>query len=441
MYQSIVSRRPKEIGQWLFLYIFLFCLGLIISIKQAPFFLPDEGAHFLRAYEVSHGHLINRPGEIGVDMPCHDYVTVAIKYHLIAWAQTKTMLEQSVPACVASTKNTAGAYSFIPYIPAATTMRIAEYFGSTIEQRLIFSRITGFLVWITLIMFSLSQLKHGRLFMGCLVLMPSFFWQLTAVSADGLTLTSCLIYIFSIFNLLQTKKEISLSELTKLLAIAALIGASKGVYAPLCLLSFVLWKQIPIAKPSYKLALLSAPTFVCLIVFAFFVGLADPSLVFLGNGADPTKQFNFIVKHPLIFIEAVYTGIQSLLNIGFVSPSYAVSNEGRGFGITVFTLISCSILAMFSSFTPTRSTRLIAILIAIVLCFSISLPLYLTYNPVANKNIFGLQSRYFLPIIPILYIALAFDATKIDWTRVRKHAVWVAMLPMIGLFLACVNII
>jgi uncharacterized membrane protein len=36
----------------------------------------------------------------------------------------------------------------------------------------------------------------------------------------------------------------------------------------------------------------------------------------------------------------------------------------------------------------------------------LSLPLYLTYNPVAYDNLLGFQGRYLLPILPILVVSL-----------------------------------
>lgn len=415
-------------------------MGLVVAIKQAPFYIPDEGAHYLRTYEVSRLHLLNLRGSVGIEMPCNDYTVVAIQYHPVAWAQAKTEAEQKDPSCVANTRNTAGAYSFVPYVPAAIAMRAAELTGGTVEQRLMASRATGFLVWIGLICFALRGMRHGRMLMACLVLVPSFFWQLVAVSADGATLASSLVYVLTILRVLQTTTVLSRSTLMQLLLTAALLGASKGVYAPLCLLSLALWCHVPARGPLYKLALLSLPTLVCLGIFALFTGLADPSLVFLGNGANPTLQMEYVVNNPWQFAETVYHSVLSTMETGFIAPSYAVPNSGRGYGITVFALVSSGALLLFTTFQARRTTRIIAGLIALVLCFAVCLPLYLTYNPVAQPLMMGLQSRYFLPIIPLVFIALSFDATKVDWGSLRKYAMWAPILPVIGLFLACINI-
>jgi uncharacterized membrane protein len=430
---------PKD-WLWLLSCFFIVGLGVVVAIKQAPFYIPDEGAHYLRTYEVGHLHLLNLRGSVGTDMPCNDYAVVAGKYHPVAWANVKTEAEQNDRNCVVNTRNTAGAYSFVPYIPAAFAMRIAERMGGTVEQRLIASRATGFLVWITLIFVALRGICDGRTLMGCVVLVPSFFWQLVGVSADGAILASSLVYVLIVLKALQGAPLLTRGMLVQLLLTAALMGASKGVYAPLCLFSWALWGHLPARGVVYKIALLSLPTLVCLGVFAFFMGLADPSLVFLGNGANPALQMEHVVNHPWQFVETVYRSLCETMNVGFIAPSYAVPNGDRGYGITVFTLVSSGSLMVFTSFGVSKTARCIAALIALVLCLAVCLPLYLTYNPVAWPVMLGLQSRYFLPIIPLVFMAVSFDATKIDWGSLRKYAMWAPLLPVIGLYLACINI-
>jgi uncharacterized membrane protein len=275
--------------------------------------------------------------------------------------------------------------------------------------------------------------------MACVALMPSFFWQLAAVSADGATLASCLIYVVLVLRSLQNARPVVPATYGMLLLVAAMIGSSKGVYAPLCLLSFVLWDHIPAPKLTFKWMLLSAPTLVCFCTFVFFTGLADPSLVYLGNGANPAQQVQHVLTHPWQYLAMVFRSIGGMMTSEFISPTYAVLNAGRGNGIAAITLMSCAAMTMFSRFDAGKNTRIIAILIALVLCLAVCLPLYLTYNPVGNGVIYGLQSRYFLPILPLVFIGLAFDASKVDWDGLLKSAMWV-LFPLLGLFLAVVNI-
>ncbi|HDT2133832.1 TPA: hypothetical protein ACLLIE_000191 [Enterobacter roggenkampii] len=71
------------------IFIFLVIVVVAFSLLKKPFGNPDEGAHFLRAYEVSHFHLINREGDIGVGINCQDYFSAAKKHFLLLGTNLK----------------------------------------------------------------------------------------------------------------------------------------------------------------------------------------------------------------------------------------------------------------------------------------------------------------------------------------------------------------
>ena len=127
-----------------------------------------------------------------------------------------------------------------------------------------------------------------------------------------------------------------------------------------------------------------------------------------------------------------------------VAPTYAVPNTGRAFGIMVLALMAMGVLMFHSGFGVTERFRVIAVLVSLVLFVSFCLPLYLTYTPVGHPNIAGLQGRYYLPVIPLIFIATAFDATRFNWSlfivQLRKKHEWVAAASILGLIVAWFNI-
>ena len=122
--------------------------GVGIGLRQAPFNMPDEGAHYLRAYEVSHLHLVNFRGAAGVDIPCNEYLVAAHQYNRIPAAQQKAFDGQHDPACTVKSVNPAGAYSFVPYIPAAFALFVTEKLRWKVEKRLIAARVANFSVFL-----------------------------------------------------------------------------------------------------------------------------------------------------------------------------------------------------------------------------------------------------------------------------------------------------
>ena len=430
--------------RWVAVFLLLCALGVTIAIRQAPFYMPDEGAHYLRAYEVSKLHLINLPNSVGVDIPCREYFVVAKKYHPIALLQTKAEAEQAEPSCQVRTINTAGSYSFVPYIPAAVALALVEKFNWTPESKLLAARIANFSVWFSIVFFSLMLLEGGRLLMASLILLPSFFWQLVALSADGATLASCLAYLFFAVRVAHRKLEVTAGMITILIGLGFLIGASKGVYAPITLFAFGLWRQWPRKGWFYRLCVLSCPMLAALSAFSAQAVLSDPGLIYLGNSANPALQLTYVVQNPIKFMSLIMKSLVETDLTGLVAPGYAVPNTGQGFGITVVSLAAISILMVCTDFGIDKAFRLIAGVLVAIILVGISLPLYLTYTPLQFDGILGMQGRYYIPILPLVFITFSFKASGVNWVNffveLQNRILWVIFMSALGLIVAVFNI-
>lgn len=426
--------------RWLAGYFLLLLVGFGISARQPPFYSPDEGAHYLRAYEVSHFHLINSRGNVGTDIPCNEYITAAKKYQLTPAVQTKAEEGQSDPACIVKSINTAGTYSFIPYLPAAVSLRITESLEWAVESRLSAARFFNFLVWFSVLFAGIMCIDKGRFLMACIVLMPAYFWQLVALSADGALFASGMVYVCVVVSLIQRGGAIKPRSIQWLIALAMLIGASKGVYALMALFSFALWSQLPSHGWRYKIVALASPTVAALATFFLFAGVADSSQIYLGNGAAPTAQLMHVLQNPIAFTKVLWNTLWSIELEGSAVPRYAVANPSLGFDIALTVGLAIAVLIFRSDFGVSRRVRLLAIGLSGVAFASFCLPLYLTYTPVGFNAILGLQGRYYLPILPLIFVALAINAAKINWLLFRNKSSWIIILPLGSLVWACWSI-
>lgn len=430
--------------RWLASFVMLLLLGTGIAYRQASFLMPDEGAHYLRAYEVSHLHLVNFRGTGGVDIPCNEYLVAAQKYNPIPVVQQKAIDGRLDPLCRVRSVNPAGAYSFVPYVPAAIALRLTEKLKWQVEDRLVAARTANFAVWFSILFCGLLLINTGRMLMACLVLMPSFFWQLVALSADGATFTFCLVYVFLVLHVIQQDKNITPKLLAVMVSTAALIGASKGIYAPLSLLSFALWHRIAGTKLPYRIAVSIAPAVASFGVFVVLATVSDSTLIHIGNGANPALQVRYLMENPAFFSEVLYRAISNTDLLKLVAPTYAVPNEGRAFGIMLTTAVTVSGLLLFSGFGVNKKFRLLCALLAIFQFASFCLPIYLTYTPVGAADIMGIQGRYYLPIFPLLFIAVSINIEKIKQLMllgpVAQKSGWLAFISLLSLVVAYFNI-
>ena len=135
--------------QFIFYFFLAICLSCIIAWLTPPFSIPDENAHYLRSFEVSRGHWINNTGNVGIPMPCTDYLKVVKQNGRVKNAFYQDIAEKMQPNpkdCVVSSINTAGSYSPIPYLASAFGMRVAEKLGYEVETRLKVGRIANAII-------------------------------------------------------------------------------------------------------------------------------------------------------------------------------------------------------------------------------------------------------------------------------------------------------
>lgn len=384
-----------------YVYLITLLTIVVISIKIKPFGNPDEGAHFLRAYEVSKGHFINRKEDVGINISCKDYEIIAKKYNPIAFEQQYNKENINDENCYVISKNSAGAYSPIPYSFISIGFILSDMMNLNIEDKLIFSRIFNGVICLTFIFFIIMNCNYYKYIFTFVIITPMFLVTTSSISADTFLFVTIFAYLSLIIQLLENKKmDISYMSL---LLISFLLGSSKIIYATISLLSIVTIR-VKNFKKHNLFVLLSI--FIAFITSFFFTIIADSSLIYLGNGAIPAEQFNFILNNIINYIVLAVNSVfdfNVLRNLFY--PNYL-------FGEFYFLLILYPIL--FTILILSENVIISSLLerfYVVILCFGvvllISISLSMFYNPPGYKNILGLQARYFLPLLIVLPLALS----------------------------------
>jgi uncharacterized membrane protein len=124
---------------------------------------------------------------------------------------------------------------------------------------------------------------------------------------------------------------------------------------------------------------------------------------------DPKAQVQMIEAHPLRFIGVVWQdyvaqcvdyGDQFVGRLGWVDiplPGVLIA--------AVFYLLLAAVLT--SDMSITVSTRIFALLLALLVCLGVSASQYIVWTPVGAAQMEGIQGRYFLPVALILLLPCA----------------------------------
>jgi uncharacterized membrane protein len=409
IFHKIVLSFNKKTG---IIFIISLLLGVYVALNAPPFSVPDESAHYLRAYEVSKLNFLNFSSKIGVDIPAAEYYEVVLNNKgnpRVAFYSEPV----APPVTKVNTKNTAAIYSPIPYIPAAIGFAIAEKLGFNTTAKLKTGRIITSLTFSIILFFAIltsPQLKWLYLFIS---IIPTFCIQKSCLGTDSMLFGFCMLYLSLCFN---SDAKLSYSKFGFIILISTFIVLCKSVYAIFSVFSLImLLNNYKTRSTNFKFLL--SYSFLP-ILFSFSVGfvfqkLVDKSLIYMGNGADPISQIHHIVKFPLLFFSAIKNTLYSNFYVfieQIIIQCPVFIREPDKYFLESFYIAVYLINSLSTCLVSGKINRIFLLFTNILLLLATFLGLYLIYNPPGHSIILGLQGRYFL--MPLLIFSLTIGSTK-----------------------------
>lgn len=400
---------------FLFWWLAATVIAVLIALLAPPFSLPDEGAHFLRSTEISRLHLVNSTGNIGVDIPCNEYLTIAKKYAPIAYFQAvESRHDFESENCKVKSVNSAGMYSPLPYVFSAIGIALAEQTGTKVENRLRIARLFNALASSVICLLALFWVRRWREILSIFALLPMSIWLRSSLSADSMTIAFSIAFLGYILYLIEEEVHIAAKQIYTLSLIAAMLGSMKLVTGVLCLSSILAYDKAQTSRKD-KMQLLILPGLFAIASGLFWAKLADPSLVYIGNGANPVAQLSFIIGSPYQYLMVIkftlWNTLESLLYTATIPGIAAPRQVPLNLGIAFTTILSILLAVLATSTANKLNTihRTILLAVSCLIILASVTPLYLTYTPPGHSEILGLQGRYFLPAALCFVLAVSFS--------------------------------
>ncbi len=436
-------------------------VGILYCFILPPYSSPDEQFHINQAFNMSSKMLNEAPSDIpwgtnykrasdtGVYLEEKDTTVFAYR-ELIDGLFTTA----SDPTPTAFEGEEVGGYTML-YYPSAIAVTVARLLGLGFSATLILGRLANFALAVFLFTMSVKLVPFGKNIFAAVGLLPMSLHLLTSFSRDALTISLyafftalCLYYTFE-------KPRLGVKDLLLLAALCILAAPSKGTYIPiLALLLF-----IPREKIYYKDKLLSRTfsttlllSFLALGVFSFLLqngyavimqesGLGAALIpVMLAGGAFLAQgaKLGAFTLVSTTFASAVATSDSitfsmldiltspiSMLwmlartfteNITFYFSGMLGSHLGyfslelnQGFTIALTILLIAAVLPvpsehqLYKKFTVKHT--LFSSLFLLASCAMVVLGCIL-WTPQSYDIIYGIQGRYFLPVLPLALFVL-----------------------------------
>jgi uncharacterized membrane protein len=441
---------------WLFVAASLL-FGAALGAVTPPLHVPDEQAHFYRAYRISEGRfdLVPEPRVTFRALPRSLWL-----FSTTALADLRFQPDRRLPP--GTFGRLAGLrlepddrvlvhfpqtlqYTCLPYLVPAAAIAAGRLAGAEPLALLYLARAANLVFGTLAVVAALRLLPALRWWLVALALTPMAVALRASASADVLAMSAGVVLLAAAWRMVSGVERAGPSLLALATAAGAVLGAARPPYAPLALLPLLApAARLAVRSPwAWRVGHLLAVTLATGwgVLTALAVGYTRP-----GSGIDPSRQLRFALEHPATALEAVlvdYTAhaprylVQLVGKLGWLDTRLPLPLIG-GYLLLLLGLLLVDGNARVRVL-PSERLAVLGTLLATVL--GIAASQYLVWAPVgATRLPDGVQGRYFLPVA----LAAAWSAHTPprggrDWQRrlprlmagaalvttlVTLHAVW-----------------
>jgi uncharacterized membrane protein len=441
------ARRLPEV----YLLVALFVCGLL-ALLTVPFYAPDESAHAWREYQIAHGRILaERTGQGSGGLVDTNLVAVSNALYRLRVAFLALHPDQrrrlppgrvteaglaplepihwSHQQAFTRFENTA-LYPPGLYLPQAVGLRFGESFGLTIEHSLILARLLTAVCAIALGWLALRLAGPERWLLFPYLLLPTGLSLAASCSQDALIAPIMALLAVLLFRAIGQRRLQTTAELLISGCLLALLSGARVTYLPLVLT--LLLPSVESARPGWRR--LARPLAVMAAAVALVAGwsLAVHHLgAAVAAGANPAQQEAMLERHPFAGCLSLLDAFVEVIPVTLIKGLYMLGTNDVGPPHWVYAVMVLG-MAAFVSLHPvaglrSRWSKLLLAFSLLAVAAGTWLAEYLLWTPVGAHRVEGLQSRYFLPLIPL---ALVFGWTGLPGKLPTLRPVTVSRLSL-----------
>lgn len=408
-----------------------FILGIFYTLVTPPLQIPDESAHFHRAYSISEGNFlpIKKDNRLGAEIPYglrEFYIPFSFAATTLKYTLNDSVIKKSFTIPLNAEQRefvdfpNTSYYSPVSYIPHSVSLFVLRQFNCSTGVLFYGSRIFAFLLWIISMYFIIKTLPAFKWLFTLLALLPMHVYVANSFSADTMTNLLSFLLIGLVITYTFDEKIITYKRVLILLTIGILLAFAKVVYAGLVFSILI----IPAAKfknlkTRFLVSLLVIGT--CLtaaylwsdIVMEYYTPASEynPNFVkraIVAEGANYFQQKAYILSHGTYFFKVIYASLFhhpfTYLNgyIGvFGSSDIYIPLWLIAFGYMVILYVALMEKNFYSLSCKQKIILVSSSFLAFVLLL---LSQHLTWDKVGEGIVDLVQGRYLIPLFPAVFL-------------------------------------
>ena len=311
----------------------------------------------------------------------------------------------------------------IEYLPYTIVLLITRLLNVNLMLSLKFVKLAGFLCYLFMIRFAIKLMPYGKEALAVFSLTPMVMQSMIAVSYDLFCIGASFIAFAYVFRAASENYKYTWKDAAIILFLILVLVPAKGCVYFACF-AFMLFFMVilPLIKKNHK-------WLIALVVVMVFVGggvavkFEDIKVHFEASSPDcysisdllesPAETIRFMIESISIdadmFLQGMFGGRLGWNEV--VVPWFVV------FMYIVLFLVSCQCDEMRY---PNKTEKTICLAASLLFLMGINY-VFLVLTVKGSPTIFGIQGRYFVPIIPLL-ISI-FKSSKIKF-KVSHYALY-----------------
>lgn len=448
--------------------IFALFWGLVFALLNPPFQAPDEPEHLFKMWGITQGSLNFKKLTLqtseqkkiltGQILPKGLIEAGQKTYHLHFNPSKKTSLNETKEIINIKLEkenqiffqHPVPAYTPLSYLPTLFFIWVLSWFNTTPFLMLITARICSLITYVFLTYYAINITPIKKWLFLVFALMPMCIYEASACSTDALTNGISLLFIAYTLNLAYNKKikKIGHKENIIFFSLIAILSICKFAYFPMILLYLIIPKT-KFKRQIIKFLLLLIFAFILIIVLFNILNITLSKLTgcvsYLTQfGLDSEQLIRFAVTHPFVYlvilIKTLTINFMYYLS-GFIGMFGWVDTIMPIYATLVYLIIL--ILNSFMNFNEaifkfTIKDNLLFIIIVILCTILVLSGCFVIYSIDALNLIAGVQGRYFIPYMLLLFLLFA----NVQYTVKNKFIAYLSVVLInVILFISLIEII
>ena len=409
--------------------------GSVMAFAMPLFMVPDETVHFYRAYQVGElrfsSPTIN--GETGGYVPLVPGGSRSAEGRYVApiprdqyFNSLPNPSERFIPF------PSSALYSPVPYLPQAVGIDVGRLLHDSLGAMALFGRLFNLCAFVLLVALAIRLAPVGKWVYAVAGLFPVAIQEAASLATDAMTIGLCFVTIALIHRLFMQATRITRKQIIWLAVLAAGLGLTKQtnivVLFPLLFLPVRLfatqWRKFAIVMGLLGVSL------VAVVGWYGVVKLSNYNLDYsttLGiEKIDQVGQLQYMASHPVEFTKTllrtyVYEGQYGIQLADF----YWVSMYGffsvfayklpipliaLGYALLLFAFLHSARDRVEKSVVTSVGPGYAAVGLStyVLAAIAIACALYMVWTPIGRPQVAGIQGRYFIPLLPLLILPMAY---------------------------------